>query len=292
MAVSKEFFKIKVAVLFGYNGSKFFGSQKIADSTKPTVESELERALYAAKMISESNYNDLHKIGWCRGSRTDKGVHACVNVVSFKISLDKKFVTGDFSEDVAKADFKKKVDWTKIIGEVNSNLHKDLRVFGFRLVTRGFDVRKSARARRYEYVAPDYLFRTEKNKDQPIEELVAELNELTELFRGSRNYHNFTKKIKPHDKQAWRVLHEVRAEVFRPKFIAETGKDNFIVFRLYGQSFLYHQIRKMIGILSQIFQLGKDKDFLTKAFEKEKVDIWLAPSAGLLLDRVSLSAVL
>jgi len=38
-----------------------------------TIEDVLEAALHAAGAISDANMGDLHKIGWSRGSRTDKG---------------------------------------------------------------------------------------------------------------------------------------------------------------------------------------------------------------------------
>jgi len=38
------------------------------------IEGELERAIYEAGGIRESNYGNLNKISWARSSRTDKGV--------------------------------------------------------------------------------------------------------------------------------------------------------------------------------------------------------------------------
>lgn len=38
------------------------------------IEGELEVAIYKAGGIRDSNFGDLHKIGWARSSRTDKGV--------------------------------------------------------------------------------------------------------------------------------------------------------------------------------------------------------------------------
>lgn len=287
MLIQKDFFKIKVAVLFGYNGKPFFGSQKISDKTKPTSESELEKALYLSKMISDSNFDDLHKIGWGRGSRTDRGVHACVNMICCKISLDKKYVREEVSEAGSnKTDFKKNVDWKRVIGDINSNLHSNVRVFGLRLVTRGFDVRKSARSRKYEYVAPVSMFRTKETQDKPVEEILGHLNELAALFKGSHNFHNYTKGTKPTDKQNWRFILDVRAEEFHPTFISDPPKEPFLVFKLHGQSFLYHQIRKMVGIICQTVHTGKDKEFILSSFNNEKMDLWLAPSEGLLLDRV------
>lgn len=66
--------KIWVAIIFGYNGRAYHGSQKATGV--PTVEGDLERALFDAGFISPLNFGNLNKIGWCRGSRTDKGVHA------------------------------------------------------------------------------------------------------------------------------------------------------------------------------------------------------------------------
>jgi tRNA pseudouridine(38-40) synthase len=40
---------------------------------------------YKAGGIAECNYRDFHKISWTRAARTDKGVHATGNVVSFKM---------------------------------------------------------------------------------------------------------------------------------------------------------------------------------------------------------------
>ena len=40
---------------------------------------------YKAGGIADCNYHDFHKISWTRAARTDKGVHATGNVVSFKM---------------------------------------------------------------------------------------------------------------------------------------------------------------------------------------------------------------
>jgi tRNA pseudouridine(38-40) synthase len=50
-----------------------------------TIESELERAIVKAGGIDEWNAGSFTKVNWQRCARTDKGVHACLNVVSLKI---------------------------------------------------------------------------------------------------------------------------------------------------------------------------------------------------------------
>ena len=66
--------KARVALIVGYNGSGFNGSQK--NPGVRTVEDEIEKALYAIKCISSYNFGDLKKVAWSRATRTDKSVHA------------------------------------------------------------------------------------------------------------------------------------------------------------------------------------------------------------------------
>jgi tRNA pseudouridine(38-40) synthase len=52
-----------------------------------TVESELEDTLHKLGFINDFNYGDLKKIGFSRATRTDKGVHALLNVFSAKLMM-------------------------------------------------------------------------------------------------------------------------------------------------------------------------------------------------------------
>lgn len=60
----------------------------------------------------------------------------------------------------------------------------------------------------------------------------------------------------------------------------------FIHFFLKGQSFLYNQIRKMIGVMIQVFRGGLDDNFLPNTLRDNVVNVALAPGDGLLLERV------
>ena len=66
--------KTRVAMVVGYNGTDFSGSQK--NPGVRTVEGVVEDALYQCKLIAKCNYGDLGKISFARASRTDKRVHA------------------------------------------------------------------------------------------------------------------------------------------------------------------------------------------------------------------------
>jgi len=55
-----------------------------------TVEGELENTLHRLGFISDFNFGDLKKIGFGRATRTDKGVHALLNVFSAKLLMPRK----------------------------------------------------------------------------------------------------------------------------------------------------------------------------------------------------------
>lgn len=61
MNVDKKF-KMKCAILFGYNGRKFHGLQKAPGVQ--TVEEVLEKGLFDSGMIPLHNFGELKKISW------------------------------------------------------------------------------------------------------------------------------------------------------------------------------------------------------------------------------------
>jgi tRNA pseudouridine(38-40) synthase len=72
---------------------------------------------------------------------------------------------------------------------------------------------------------------------------------------GTKNYHNYTKNVKAHMTTALRFMIKLDCTDFmyvNRETFEVTNKDDpnsleFIHFFLKGQSFLYNQIRKMVG---------------------------------------------
>lgn len=79
--------KCRIAMIVGYNGSDFCGSQK--NPNVRTVEGEIEKALFEMGCINKLNFGDLKRIAWNRATRTDKSVHALQNTFSCKVHIDK-----------------------------------------------------------------------------------------------------------------------------------------------------------------------------------------------------------
>jgi tRNA pseudouridine38-40 synthase len=55
--------------------------------------------------------------------------------------------------------------------------------------------------------------------------------------------------------------------------------------KVHGQSFMMHQIRKMVGMVSLIVRCGCDPKRLTESLGPDNISIPKAPSLGLLLER-------
>ena len=76
-------------------------------------------------------------------------------------------------------------------------------------------------------------------------------------FLGTHKYHNYTKDVKSHMMAAQRFMIEMEASEFRyvnrKTFKVTEASDpdgiEFVRFYLKGQSFLYNQIRKMVGCM-------------------------------------------
>ncbi len=122
------------------------------------------------------------------------------------------------------------------------------------------------------------------------EEILKKMKVYVQKFVGTHNYHNYTKKGNPKEKKNMRYILSMEVERVSNEEIQKIwGKptvNQYIRVKLHGQSFIYHQIRKMIGSMIQMFQENHDQDFIDNTFIQNKTPVWLAPSQGLLLDRV------
>ncbi|CAM9572639.1 unnamed protein product, partial [Choristocarpus tenellus] len=126
--------KRKVALVVGYVGTNFHGFQVCSDGVTRTVEGELEEALWKAGTVVDSNHGDLNKIGWGRTSRTDKGVHASMNVASAKLRIPQD----TFAED-GKTQYGKDI--------INAHLPPDVRLFSVTKVPKSFRGREECTLR-------------------------------------------------------------------------------------------------------------------------------------------------
>jgi tRNA pseudouridine38-40 synthase len=80
--------KKKVALLMSYSGHGYQGMQ--VNPGVPTIELDLLKALALSGAVSADNAMNTDKITFVRAARTDKGVHALGQCVSFKMIIEEK----------------------------------------------------------------------------------------------------------------------------------------------------------------------------------------------------------
>ncbi len=98
------------------------------------------------------------------------------------------------------------------------------------------------------------------------------------LYEGGHNFHNFTIGKAYKDPSAQRFMKSLVAS--EPKIIEGT---EWISIKIHGQSFMLHQIRKMISMVALVVRTGCPLERITEAFKASKINIPKAPSLGLLL---------
>ncbi|KAF7240699.1 tRNA pseudouridine synthase A [Varanus komodoensis] len=261
---TKRFPKRKIVLLMAYSGKGYHGMQRNVGNTQfKTIEDDLVSALIRSGCIPENHGEDMKKMSFQRCARTDKGVSAAGQIVSLKVWL---------IED--------------ILRKINENLPPHIRILGLKRVTGGFNSKNKCDARTYSYMLPTFAF-AHKDRDPQDStyhlnaETLAAVNSLLACYRGTHNFHNFTSQKGPKDPSARRYIMEMYCEA---PFVRE-GLE-FAVIKVKGQSFMMHQIRKMIGLVVAIMKGYASESILERSWGEEKVDVPKAPGLGLVLERV------
>uniref|UniRef100_A0A3B3ZLV6 Pseudouridylate synthase 1 homolog n=1 Tax=Periophthalmus magnuspinnatus TaxID=409849 RepID=A0A3B3ZLV6_9GOBI len=261
----KKYPKKKVVLLIAYSGKGYYGMQRNPGNSQfRTIEDDLVTALVKSGCIPQEHCDDMKKMSFQRCARTDKGVSAAGQVVSLKVRL---------------------VD--DIIEKINQHLPLQIRVLGLKRVTQGFNSKNNCDARTYSYTLPTVAF---ASKDYDTEKAAAfrlspetleNVNRLFALYKGTHNFHNFTSQKASCDPSARRYITQMSCG--KP-FICSDNE--FVEITVRGQSFMMHQIRKMIGLVIAVVKGYATDNVMERSWGKEKVDVPKAPGLGLVLERV------
>ncbi|CAN8304651.1 unnamed protein product [Cochlearia groenlandica] len=112
------------------------------------------------------------------------------------------------------------------------------------------------------------------------EEEKKKFNRILGYYVGSHNFHNFTTRTKAADPAANRYILSFDANTV----INLEGKD-FVKCEVVGQSFMLHQIRKMIGLAVAVMRNYAPESLIQTAFKKDvRINVPMAPEVGLYLD--------
>ncbi|XP_010266941.1 PREDICTED: tRNA pseudouridine synthase A, mitochondrial-like [Nelumbo nucifera] len=105
-------------------------------------------------------------------------------------------------------------------------------------------------------------------------------NRILKHYEGTHNFHNFTTRTKAEDPSARRFIVSFNAN----KVVTVEGMD-FVKCEVVGQSFMLHQIRKMIGLAVAVMRNCAPESLIDTAFGKDiNINMPTAPEVGLYLD--------
>ena len=293
--------KRKVAFLIAYLGTNYTGFQ--INKNQRTLQAEIELALYKAHLLTNANFGHTHKYSWSTSGRTDKGVHACAQVCSAKIELP----TGN------------EQPLTTAREAMNAVLPPDIRILDVQRVARSFCAKTERDQVRYQYMIPSFaltdtaqmraIFQQAGNvhpdtdshrppgnpltpqERQAIQQHLSQTritpNQLEKLqhalqaFVGTRSHHNYSKGVGNDEPRSNRYIVSWTTE----DPIVFDNNEEWIPTQVVGQSFLLHQIRKMVGRAMDVVRGAVTMETLEAGFDRSHtINIPPAPAQGLYLD--------
>jgi tRNA pseudouridine38-40 synthase len=241
----------KIVLVVEYDGRKYYGFQWQANL--PTIQAELERAI--RKVTGES-------IRVIAASRTDTGVHARGQVVSFRT--------------------KSALPPQIFVRALNYYLPRDIAVKGACQVNMDFNVRRDAMSREYDY----YIFNSSTRSPLfegfayfvPKKLNIRAMNKACKFVEGKHDFASFATALdKP--RSTWRTVYEARM----------TREDEMVTYHMTADSFLPHQVRNTVGLLIRV-GLGKvGLEEVCQIMEAKTLGLAgpTAPAYGLCLTKVN-----
>jgi len=245
----------KILLVIEYDGSRYHGFQW--QDGLPSIQGELEKAL--GRLTGERRRV-------MSASRTDAGVHAKGQVVSFR--------TGSALETA------------NFVGGLNHYLPADVAVRAAYKTDDSFNVRREAVSREYSY---HILNRRQRSplKEGFAYQVAGELD-IEAMNRAAKAL------VGEHDFASFAGRNGVTVEsTVRRVFRAEVSRDGeLVVFNIEANSFLLHQVRNTVGTLIRV-GLGKlTPDEFNTILEARELSLAgpAAPACGLCLERVNYPA--
>ncbi len=242
----------KIVLLLEYEGTRYHGFQ--LQAKLPTIQGEIEKALW--RLTGE-------RIRVMAASRTDSGVHAEGQIVSFRtesVLSPQTFISG-----------------------LNYYLPEDIAVKESYKVRDSFNVRRNAVSREYQYrilnnmirspLRERFFYRVKGHLD------IEAVNKACKALIGTHDFASFTSNIGP----------EIRSTV-RRVYRAEMERDKDVVrFNIIANAFLPHQVRSMVGSLLNIGLGRMSEEEFYSIIGKRKVGLAgpVTPACGLYLMRVN-----
>jgi tRNA pseudouridine38-40 synthase len=212
--------KTQIALVLEYEGTNYCGFQ--FQTNVPTVQDEIEKALL--KLTGD-------KIRVKAASRTDTGVHAKGQVISFKTDSVLKLET--------------------FVNGLNFYLPQDIAVKASYKINDKFSVQRDAVSRQYSYFIWNRSTRSPLKRSCTYHVSnrldVWEMNQASQILVGKHDLASFVTELSRSTiKSTLRTVYAAKVE----------NKGDLVIFNIVAKSFLPHQVRNTVGTLIRV-GLGK-----------------------------------
>ena len=241
----------KVVLLVEYDGTRYHGSQ--LQVNLPTVQEEIETAI--RKLTGE-------RARVYTASRTDAGVHAKGQVISFQTSSP--------------------LPQSTIISGLNYYLPRDIAVKSAHRADDSFDVRRRAVSREYNYCILNSPTRSPLSEGSTYRVSghldIDAMNQACQALIGQHDFASFASSMGKEIKNTVRNVYQAT--------VSREGER--VIFKMVANSFLPHQVRNTVGCLTRI-GLGKmsiDEFYSIIKARRPGLAGPTAPASGLCLMRV------
>jgi tRNA pseudouridine38-40 synthase len=242
----------KVILIIEYDGTVYHGFQ--LQSELPTIQGELERAL--GKLTGE-------KRRVLAASRTDAGVHARGQVVSFRTA-----------SRLAAATF---------ISGLNHYLPDDIAVRAAYRVSDSVNVRRDALSREYRYYILNSPTRSPLRRQFSYlvtgELDIGAMNEGCRVLVGKHDFASFASQMEVGRRGTVKDVYRARVD----------REGELVVFSMVANSFLPHQVRNTVGVLLKVGSGKMNTNEVLGIMESRKPGLAgpTVPACGLFLERVN-----
>jgi tRNA pseudouridine38-40 synthase len=241
----------KIVLVVEYDGRNYYGFQWQANL--PTIQAELERAIQ--ELTGESSRV-------IAASRTDTGVHARGQVVSFRT--------------------RSALPPQTFVGALNYYLPRDIAVKGACKVNMNFNVRRDAVSREYDYFILNSSTRSPLFEGfayfVPKKLNIKVMNKTCKFLEGEHDFASFAAAL-GRLRSTMRTVYEAKV----------TRQGEMVAYHMTANSFLPHQVRNTVGLLIRVGQGKVGLEEFQQIMDAKRLGIAgpTAPAYGLCLTKVN-----
>ncbi|KAI0544340.1 pseudouridine synthase [Xylaria curta] len=243
--------------------------QPILDALEPNVREAVKLRIHTP---------DREEASTSKEDATESGNNATDEVADGAVSKEDELVkipTEDTLATTAEATVVENADATEVVAEATSTeVPAELQNGEPQKTKDQSPVEKALKEVKAAYVAAKRRYRVTPDR-------LDQLQEALDKYVGTKNYHNYTIQKSHGDPASKR---SIKSFVVNRKPI-QINDTEWLSLKVHGQSFMMHQIRKMVGMAVLAVRCATPWSRFEESYSPARISIPKAPSLGLLLER-------